>query len=149
MYDYLIVGSGLFGAIFAHEASSMGKKVLVIDKRSHIGGNIYTQNVNGINVHIYGPHIFHTNDDVIWEYINRFTEFNRFTYMPVARYKDELYNMPFNMNTFSKMWNVKTPDEAAAIIDKLNILKSAQKYGLFEKRIIESVRGAIHFLLHT
>ena len=103
-YDYLIVGSGLFGAIFAYEANKKGKKCLVIDKRSHIGGNIYTENIDGINVHKYGAHIFHTSNKEVWEYVNQFAEFNRYTNSPVARYKDELYNMPFNMNTFNKLW---------------------------------------------
>lgn len=118
MYDYLIVGAGLFGSIFAYEATKRGKKVLVIDKRSHIGGNIYTENVNGINVHKYGAHIFHTSNKDVWNYIQQFAEFNRYTNSPIARYKDELYNLPFNMNTFNKMWNVKTPSEAAAIIEE-------------------------------
>ncbi len=118
MYDYLVVGAGLFGSIFAHEAHKRGKKVLVIDKRSHIGGNIYTENVNGINVHKYGAHIFHTSNKEVWDYIQQFAEFNRYTNSPVARYKNELYNLPFNMNTFSKMWNIKTPTEAAAIIEE-------------------------------
>lgn len=118
MYDYLIVGSGLYGAVFTHEALKKGKSVLVIEKRSHIGGNIYTENIDGINVHKYGPHIFHTNSDEVWNYVNQFAEFNRFTLMPVAHYKDELYNMPFNMNTFSKMWNISTPAEAQEIIEK-------------------------------
>ena len=100
MYDYLIVGSGLFGAIFAYEAKRRGNKVIVIDKRNHIGGNIYTENIGGIQVHEYGAHIFHTNNKDVWNYIQRFAEFNRYTNSPVARYKDELYNMPFNMNTF-------------------------------------------------
>ena len=117
MYDYLVVGAGLFGSIFAFEANKRGKKVLVIDKRNHIGGNIYTKNINGINVHEYGAHIFHTSNKEVWDYIQQFAEFNRYTNSPVARYKDELYNLPFNMNTFSKMWNVKTPAEAAAIIE--------------------------------
>ncbi len=118
MFDYLIVGAGLFGSVFAYEAKKRGKKVLVIDKRNHIGGNIYTENVDGINVHKYGAHIFHTNDKAVWDYVNGFVEFNRYTNSPVARYKDELYNLPFNMNTFSKMWGVKTPKEAKAMIDK-------------------------------
>lgn len=118
MYDYLVVGSGLFGAVFAYEANKRGKKVLVVEKRSHIGGNIYTENNEGINVHKYGAHIFHTNNKEVWDYINQFAEFNRYTNSPVAVYKDELYNMPFNMNTFSKMWGVKTPTEAQAIIDE-------------------------------
>ena len=102
-YDYLIVGSGLFGAIFAHEAKKAGKKVLVIDKRDHIGGNIYTREMEGIQVHQYGAHIFHTSDEEVWNYIRQFAEFNRYTNSPVARYRNELYNLPFNMNTFSKM----------------------------------------------
>jgi len=118
MYDYLIVGSGLFGSIFAYEANKKGKKCLVIDKRSHIGGNIYTENVDGINVHKYGAHIFHTSNKEVWEYINQFAEFNRYTNSPVARYKDELYNMPFNMNTFNKLWGVITPEEAKAKIEQ-------------------------------
>lgn len=116
-YDYLIVGSGLFGAVFANEMTKSGKKCLVIDKRDHIGGNIYTKEVEGINVHMYGAHIFHTSDKKIWDYVNQFAEFNRYTNSPVARYKDELYNMPFNMNTFSKMWGVVTPKEAKEKIE--------------------------------
>ena len=112
MYDFLVVGAGLFGSIFAHEASKAGKKVLVIDKRPNIAGNIYTENIDGINVHKYGAHIFHTNNKEVWDYIQQFAEFNRYTNSPVARYKDELYNLPFNMNTFNKMWGVFTPDEA-------------------------------------
>lgn len=117
-YDYLIVGAGLFGAIFAHEAKKAGKKVLVIDRRDHIGGNIYTKEVEGIHVHQYGAHIFHTSDKEVWDYIQQFAEFNRYTNSPVARYKDELYNLPFNMNTFSKMWGVRTPAEAKEIIQR-------------------------------
>ena len=117
-YDYLIVGSGLFGAIFANEANKKGKQCLVIDKRNHIGGNIYTENIEGINVHKYGAHIFHTSNKEVWEYINKFAEFNRYTNSPVARYKDELYNMPFNMNTFNKLWGVITPAEAKAKIEE-------------------------------
>lgn len=115
-FDYLIVGAGLFGSVFAYEATQRGKKCLVIDKRSHIGGNIYTENIEGINVHKYGAHIFHTSDKAVWEYVNRFADFNNFINSPVASYKDELYNLPFNMNTFSRMWGIKTPDEAKAII---------------------------------
>lgn len=112
-YDYLIVGTGLFGATFAYETKKRGKKCLVIDKRPNIGGNIYTKNVDGINVHIYGAHIFHTSNKEIWDYINQFAEFNRYTNSPVARYKNELYNLPFNMNTFHELWNdVFTPDDA-------------------------------------
>ncbi|MCR4735963.1 MAG: NAD(P)-binding protein, partial [Treponema sp.] len=111
-YDYLIVGAGLFGSVFAYEASQKGKKCLVIDKRPHIGGNIYTENIEGINVHKYGAHIFHTSDKKIWDYVNQFAQFNRYTNSPVARYKDEVYNLPFNMNTFNKLWGVFTPQEA-------------------------------------
>ena len=117
-YDYLIVGSGLFGSIFAYEANKRGKKVLVIDKRQHIAGNIYTENKDGINVHKYGAHIFHTSNKEVWDYINQFAEFNRYTNSPVARYKNELYNMPFNMNTFNKLWGVVTPEEAQAKIEQ-------------------------------
>ena len=111
-YDYLIVGAGLFGAVFAHEAVKRGKTCLVLDRRDHIGGNIYTKEVEGIQVHQYGAHIFHTSDKKIWEYVNQFAEFNNYINSPIAVYKDELYNLPFNMNTFSKMWNIRTPQEA-------------------------------------
>lgn len=128
-YDYLIVGAGLFGAVFAHEATKAGKKCLVIDKRDHIAGNIYTEEMEGINVHKYGAHIFHTSDKKIWDYINQFAEFNNYINSPVAVYKDELYNLPFNMNTFSKMWNIRTPMEAKAKIkeqiESLNIKEPA------------------------
>lgn len=117
-YDYLVVGAGLFGAVFARYMAENGKDVLVIDKRDNIAGNIYTEEKMGINVHKYGAHIFHTSDKEVWEYVNRFAEFNNYINSPVAVYKDELYNLPFNMNTFSKMWNIKTPAEAKAIIDK-------------------------------
>lgn len=117
-YDYLVVGSGLYGAIFAHEANKRGKKVLVIDKRPNIAGNIYTEEVEGINVHKYGAHIFHTNNKEVWQYITQFAEFNRFTNSPVANYKGELYSLPFNMYTFNKMWGVVTPEEAAAKIEE-------------------------------
>ena len=116
MYDYLIVGSGLYGAVFAYEMKKKGKKCLVIDKRSHIGGNIYCEKIEDINVHKYGAHIFHTSNKKIWEYINQFAEFNNYINSPIARYKDELYNLPFNMNTFSKMWGIVTPQEAKDII---------------------------------
>ena len=118
MYDYLVVGSGLYGAIFAHEAKKAGKSVLVVDKRPNIAGNIYTEKQEGINVHKYGAHIFHTNNKKVWEYITQFAEFNRFTNSPVANYKGELYSMPFNMYTFNKMWGVVTPEEAAAKIEE-------------------------------
>ena len=117
-YDYLIVGSGLFGSIFAYEAKKRGKKVLVIEKRDHIAGNIYTEEIEGIQVHKYGAHIFHTSNEEVWKYINQFAKFNRYTNSPVAIYKDELYNMPFNMNTFNKLWGVKTPAEAKAKIEE-------------------------------
>ena len=107
-YDYLVVGSGLYGAIFAYEAKRRNKKVLVIEKRNHIGGNIYTENIEKINVHKYGAHIFHTNNKKVWEYINQFANFNRFTNSPIARYKNEIYSLPFNMYTFNKIWNVIT-----------------------------------------
>lgn len=118
MYNYLVVGSGLFGAIFAYEANKRGKKCLVIDKRNHIGGNIYTEKIEDINVHKYGAHIFHTSNKEIWEYVNQFAEFNRYTNSPVAKYKDEVYNLPFNMNTFNKLWGVFTPAEAKAKIEE-------------------------------
>ncbi|MGL4902769.1 MAG: UDP-galactopyranose mutase [Cetobacterium sp.] len=117
-YDYLIVGAGLFGATFAYEAEKAGKKCLVIDKRDHIGGNIYCKNIEGINVHQYGAHIFHTSNKKIWDYVNSFVEFNRYTNSPIANYKGEIYNLPFNMNTFNKLWGVVTPQEAKAKIEE-------------------------------
>ena len=124
-YDYLIVGAGLFGAVFAYEAKKRGKKCLVIEKRNHIAGNIYCEEIEGIQVHKYGAHIFHTSDKEIWDYMNQFAAFNHYINSPIAVYKDELYNLPFNMNTFSKMWGIKTPQEAQRIIkeqiDKLHI----------------------------
>ena len=117
-YDYLIVGSGLFGATFAHLARKQGKKCLVIDKRSHLGGNIYCENIEGINVHKYGAHIFHTSNKKVWDFVNSIVEFNRYTNSPVANYKGKLYNLPFNMNTFYQMWGVTTPEEAQAKIDE-------------------------------
>ncbi len=131
-YDYLIVGSGLFGSIFAYEANKRGKKCLVIDKRQHIGGNIYTEEVEGINVHKYGAHIFHTSNKEIWEYIQQFAEFNRYTNSPIANYKGEIYNMPFNMNTFNKLWGVVTPKEA-----KEKIEKQIQESGITEPKNLE------------
>lgn len=116
MYDYLIVGAGLFGAVFAREMTDRGRRCLVIDRRSHIGGNCFTENIEGINVHKYGAHIFHTSDQEVWDYVNRYVRFNNFINSPVAIFGDELYNLPFNMNTFNKMWGVKTPDEARAKI---------------------------------
>lgn len=117
-YDYLIVGAGLFGAVFAREAVRAGKKVLVVDKRRHIGGNVYTEKVEGIHVHVYGAHIFHTNNKTVWGYVNQFAVFNRFTNSPVANYHGELYSLPFNMYTFNKMWGVVTPEEAAEKIEE-------------------------------
>ena len=117
-YDYLVVGTGLFGSIFAHEAKKRGKKVLVVDKRPNIAGNVYTEEIEGIHVHKYGAHIFHTNNKKVWDYINKFAEFNRFTNAPVANYKGELYSLPFNMYTFNKMWGVITPEEALKKIEE-------------------------------
>ena len=117
-YDYLIAGAGLFGAVFAHEMTKRGKSCLVIDKRNHIAGNIYCEKIEGIHVHKYGAHIFHTSNKKTWEYVNQFAEFNNYINSPVASYKDELYNLPFNMNTFSRMWNIKTPKEAKHIIEE-------------------------------
>ena len=111
-YDFLIVGAGLYGAVFAHEAKKRGKTCLIIDKRDHIAGNIYTEKIEDINVHKYGAHIFHTNNKEVWDYVNNFTEFNRYTNSPIANYNEEIYNLPFNMNTFNKMWGVITPKEA-------------------------------------
>lgn len=118
MYDYLIVGSGLYGAVFAHQAKQAGKKCLVIDKRNHLGGNVFCENIEGINVHTYGAHIFHTNDKAIWDYVNSFVEFNRYTNSPVANYKGKLYNLPFNMNTFYQLWDTIKPDEAKQKIEE-------------------------------
>lgn len=117
-YDYLIVGAGLFGSIFAYEANKRGKKCLVIDKRNHVGGNVYCENIEGINVHKYGAHIFHTSNKNVWDYVNKFVEFNRYTNSPVANYKGELYNLPFNMNTFYQLWGTKTPLEAKQKIEE-------------------------------
>ncbi|QDR81946.1 UDP-galactopyranose mutase [Sporomusa termitida] len=116
-FDYLIVGAGLFGATIAHEMTKKGKTCLVLDRRAHIGGNVYTENIEDINVHRYGAHIFHTSNKAIWEYINQFAEFNNYINSPIANYKGEIYNLPFNMNTFNKMWGIKTPDEAREIIE--------------------------------
>ncbi|NRY62051.1 UDP-galactopyranose mutase [Clostridium beijerinckii] len=136
MFDYLIVGAGLFGSIFAYEANKKGKKCLIIDKRNHIAGNIYCKELEGINVHEYGAHIFHTSDKEVWDYINSFAEFNRYTNSPVAIYKDELYNMPFNMNTFNKLWGVKTPAEAKAkIVEQLAESNIAEPKNLEEQAI--------------
>lgn len=132
MYDYLIVGAGLFGSVFAYEAKKRGAKCLVIDKRDHVGGNIYTEEVEGIHVHKYGAHIFHTNNKEIWDYINKFTTFNRYTNSPIANYKGEIYNLPFNMNTFNKLWGVISPDEA-----KQKIEEQRKKSGITEPKNLE------------
>ena len=132
MYDYLIVGSGLFGSIFAYEANKKGKKCLVIDKRNHVGGNIYTEKIEEINVHKYGAHIFHTSNKEVWQYINQFAEFNRYTNSPVARYKNEVYNLPFNMNTFNKLWGVFSPEEA-----KKKIAEELAEVNIDEPRNLE------------
>lgn len=131
-YDYLVVGAGLFGAVFARQATDDGKKVLVVDKRNHIAGNVYTEKIEGIHVHKYGAHIFHTNNKTVWDYVNRFAEFNRFTNAPVANYKGELYSLPFNMYTFNRMWGVVTPEEAAAKIEE-----QKKESGITEPRNLE------------
>lgn len=138
-YDYLIVGSGLFGAVFAHQAHKAGKRCLVIDRRPHLGGNVYCEQVEGINVHSYGAHIFHTSNKEVWDFVNSIVEFNRYTNCPVARYGNELYNLPFNMNTFNKMWGVVTPAEALVIIEeqKAEALARMQAEGASEPRNLE------------
>ena len=135
IYDYLVVGAGLYGATFAHEAKACGKTVLVIDKRSHIGGNVYTKKEEGIHVHQYGAHIFHTNNIDVWNYVNQFATFNRFTNSPVANYKGELYSLPFNMYTFNKMWGVVTPEEAIAKIEEQKKEISGEPQNLEEQAI--------------
>ncbi len=135
MYDYLIVGAGLFGAVFAREATDAGKKCLVIDKRNHLAGNIYSEDIEGIQVHKYGPHIFHTDIEDVWAYVNRFAKFNHFRYEPVANYKGQLYNLPFNMNTFHQMWGVNTPEEAQAKIDEQKAEISGEPKNLEEQAI--------------
>lgn len=134
-YDYLIVGSGLFGSVFAYEATKRGFKCLVLDKRSHTGGNVYCEETEGIAVHKYGAHIFHTNSKEIWDYVNRFVEFNRYTNSPIANYKGEIYNMPFNMNTFNKMWGVVTPQEAKKKIEEQKSIISGEPSNLEEQAI--------------
>ena len=138
-YDYLVVGAGLTGAVFAHEARKAGKKCLVIDRRDHIAGNVYTEDVEGIQVHRYGAHIFHTSLKNVWDYVNRFAEFNNYVNSPVAYYKGEVYNMPFNMNTFSKMWGVVTPDEARAKIDEQIALEAIGEPANLEEQALSLV----------
>ena len=135
MYDYLIVGAGFFGAVFAHEAQKRGKRCLVVERRGHIGGNCYTADVESIHVHRYGAHIFHTSDQQIWTYINQFCTFNNYVNSPIANYRGEIYNMPFNMNTFSRLWNISTPAEAKAIIDAQRADAPAQPQNLEEQAI--------------
>ena len=143
-YDYLIVGAGLFGAVFAHEKTKIGKSCLVIDKRPHIAGNIYTEKQNDINVHKYGAHIFHTSDKEVWDYVNQFTEFNNFVNSPVAVYKDELYNLPFNMNTFSKMWGLKTPEEVRKKIESQKLDLNGQDAENLEQQALSLVGPDIY-----
>ena len=144
MYDYLVVGAGLFGAVFAHEAALKGKKVKVIEKRNHIAGNIYTREEEGIQVHEYGAHIFHTSDKEIWDYVNQFAEFNRYTNSPVANYKGEIYNLPFNMNTFNKLWGVVTPAEAQAKIDEQRAVLNGKTPENLEEQAISLVGTDIY-----
>jgi len=149
MYEYLIVGAGLYGAVFAHELTRRGKSCLVIDRRDHIAGNAYTENISGIQVHKYGAHIFHTDDREVWEYVNRFAEFNNFINSPIAVYKDEVYNLPFNMNTFSKMWGIRTPAEAkekiAQQVADLNITEPRN----LEEQALSLVGTDVYFMLVT
>ena len=135
-YDYLIVGSGLYAATFAYEMTKRGKKCLIVERRNHVGGNVYCENILDINVHKYGAHIFHTSDKMIWDYVNQFCEFNNYINSPIACYKNEVYNLPFNMNTFSKLWNITTPDEAKKIInEQRNALEGVEPSNLEEQAI--------------
>ena len=143
-YDYLIVGSGLYGSIFAYEANKRGKKCLVIDKRNHIGGNIYTKEIEDINVHQYGAHIFHTSNKEVWDYINKFAVFNRYTNSPIANYKGEIYNLPFNMNTFNKLWGVVTPDEAKQKIEEEKKSSNVEEPKNLEEQAINLVGKTIY-----
>ncbi len=144
MYNFLIVGSGLFGSVFAYEANKIGKTCLVVEKRNHIGGNIYTENVEGINVHKYGAHIFHTNNKEIWQYMNQFAEFNGYINSPIAKYKDEVFNLPFNMNTFNQLWGVRTPEEAKAkIYSEIQSVNIGKPKNL-EEQAIKSVGTTVY-----
>ncbi|SHJ55287.1 UDP-galactopyranose mutase [Parasporobacterium paucivorans] len=143
-YDYLIVGAGLFGAVFAHEAFKRGKKCLVLDRRNHIGGNIYCEKIEGTNVHKYGAHIFHTSDKKIWDYVNQFVEFNRYTNSPIANYKGEIYNLPFNMNTFNKLWGVVTPKEAKSKIEEQKAAAGIREPKNLEEQAISLVGTDIY-----
>ena len=138
-YDYLVVGAGLYGAVFAHEAKALGKKVLVLEKRPHIAGNVYCEDIEGIKVHTYGAHIFHTNNTEVWNYLNQFTAFNRFTNSPVANYKGELYSLPFNMYTFNKMWGVVTPEEAKAKIEEQKAEMAGKEPSNLEEQAISLI----------
>ncbi|AND79464.1 UDP-galactopyranose mutase [Streptococcus pantholopis] len=143
-YDYLVVGAGLFGAVFAHEAALKGKKIKVIEKRSHLAGNIYTKKVEDIHVHTYGAHIFHTSDKAIWDYVNQFAEFNRYTNSPIANYKGEIYNLPFNMNTFNRLWGVVTPEQAMAKIEEQRAVLDGKKPENLEEQAISLVGTDIY-----
>ena len=143
-YDYLIVGAGLYGAVFAHVAKDCGKKVLVIDRRSHVAGNVYTEKLEGIHVHKYGAHIFHTNNKRVWDFVNNFAQFNRFTNSPVANYKGELYSLPFNMYTFNKMWGVVTPEEAQKKIAEQKLEFKIQEPKNLEEQAISLIGSDIY-----
>ena len=143
-YDYLIVGAGLYGACFAHQAFLKGKRCLVVDKRSHMGGNLYCEEVGGINVHKYGAHIFHTSDKDVWEYVNSLVEFNRYTNSPLANYRGELYNLPFNMNTFYQLWGARTPAEASVIIERQRTEMEGREPGNLEEQAISLVGRDIY-----
>lgn len=147
MYDYLIVGAGLFGSVFAHEATKRGRSCLVIDRRSHIGGNVYCENVEGINVHKYGAHIFHTSNHEVWNYVNQFVVFNRFTNAPIANFKDEIYNLPFNMNTFNKLWGVITPQEAQDKIEEQRRAAGIKEPQNLEEQAIALIGTDIYYKL--
>lgn len=143
-YDYLIVGAGLYGACFAHQAKLKGKRCLVIDRRDHIGGNLYCQNVDGINVHCYGPHIFHTSNKEVWQYINSLVEFNRYTHFPIANYDGKIYNLPFNMNTFYQLWGVRTPAQAVAKIEEQRAEMAGREPQNLEEQAISLVGRDIY-----